>query len=418
MKHGIEPGRSPKQTNGIRMEGLLEEGRSLRFLHLPSRIHNHDAARPLGHDAEIMRYQKKRHRQIPPQAVEQFKNLCLDRDVTFANLLEVKTPDPLTAIIVLAKPAPFLLEALDASESPIVARHIYEGTDPLTSKNASAPIGTGPFIFKEWVKGSHVILERNPSYWDKGKPYLDRIVIRFISDDAARAAAFETGEIDLGGGPPVSRSDIARITALPDLGSETRGYEYSGAFSQLFFNFENPILKDRRVRLAIAHSLDLDRLLDTVWLGYGQVSSTPISSELTKFHDTSIKPYGYDLAEANRLLDEAGYPRKADGTRFSLRLFNNPYNTRATGEFIKQALTKIGIAVNFQVFDFATYIAHTYTNRDFDVAADSLSNTFDPTLGVQRAYWSKNFKVGLPFSNASHYENADVDRHGAFGASR
>jgi peptide/nickel transport system substrate-binding protein len=329
---------------------------------------------------------------------------------TFAFVQEVQTPDPLTAIIVLSKPAPYLITALDASESPIVPKHVYEGTDPLTNKNASAPIGTGPFVFKEWVKGSHIILDRNPNYWDAGKPYLDRIVVRFIADQAARSAAFETGELDLGGGPPVPRSDIARLQALPQLGSETRGYEYNASMTQLYFNYDNPIFRDKRVRLAIAHAIDYDRLLDFVYFGYGKVAPSAISPDLADFVDSSIKPYKFDLALANKLLDEAGYPKKADGVRFPIRLYTNPYNLQAAGDFVKQALVKIGIAVDFQFFDFSTYINKAYTARDFDITLESLSNTFDPTPGVQRAFWSKNFKIGLPFSNASHYDNPVVDK--------
>ena len=329
---------------------------------------------------------------------------------TFAFVTAVDTPDPYTAILRLSKPAPYLITALDSSESPIVPKHVYEGTDPLTNKNASAPIGTGPFVFKEWVKGSHIILERNPDYWDKGKPYLDRVVVRFITDLSARSAAFETGELDLGGGPPVARADLARLQALPHLGSDTRGYEYNGNMTQLYFNFENPILRDKRVRLAIAHALDLTKLLNVVYFGYGKVAPAAVSPYQTNFSDLSLKPYGFDLAKANKLLDEAGYPKKADGTRFALRLYCNPFNGQAAGDFVKQSLGKIGIPVDFQFFDFSTYIQKAYTGREFDLTLESLSNTFDPTPGIQRVFWSKNFKVGLPFSNASHYENPEVDR--------
>ena len=329
---------------------------------------------------------------------------------TFASVTAVETPDPYTAVITLSKPAPYLLTALDANESPIVPKHIYEGTDPLTNKNASAPVGTGPFIFKEWVRGSHIILDRNPDYWDTGKPYLDRVVIRFIADQSARSAAFEAGELDLAGGPPVPYADLARVSALPGLGAETRGYDYAGRMTQLYFNFERPVLQDKRVRLAIAQAIDLQKLLDVVYFGYGKVAASVISPNLKGFVDPSIEPYGYNLKAANRLLDEAGYPRKADGTRFTLRLYANPFNTQAAGDFIKQSLAKVGIAVDFQFFDFSTYIQKTYTGRDFDLTLESLQNVFDPTLGVQRTLWSKNFRIGLPFSNASHYSNPEVDR--------
>jgi peptide/nickel transport system substrate-binding protein len=131
---------------------------------------------------------------------------------TFANVVDVKTPDPHTAVIVLSKPSPFLLTALAATESPIVPKHLYEGTDIASSKYNSAPVGTGPFVFKEWVQGSHIILERNPDYWDKPKPYLDRVVVRFVLDAAARAAALESGAADLANGTGgIPLSDVERF---------------------------------------------------------------------------------------------------------------------------------------------------------------------------------------------------------------
>ncbi len=135
-----------------------------------------------------------------------------------------------------------------------------------------------------------------------------------------------------------------------------------------------------------------------------------IAPTLAAFNNAAIKPYKFDPALSGKLLDEAGYPKKADGTRLKLRLYANPYNTQAAGDFVKQALTRIGIAVDFQFFDFSTYIQKTYTGREFDLTLESLSNTFDPTPGVQRTLWSKNFKIGLPFSNAAHYENPAADK--------
>ncbi|MBB3660823.1 peptide/nickel transport system substrate-binding protein [Rhizobium sp. BK650] len=334
---------------------------------------------------------------------------------TFANVVKVETPDPLTAIIRLSKPAPYLLSALYAAESPIVPKHVYENVavaDVPLNKNGSAPIGTGPFVFKEWVRGSHIILERNADYWDAGKPYLDRVVVRFVPDGAARAAGFETGEFDIGGDNPIPLSDLERVKALPNISVDSRGYETKGDQTQLIFNLDNEYLNNVKVRRAIAHAIDLDVILNTVWYGYGHISPTPISIFLSRYHDASIKPYAYDLAAAEQLLDAAGYKRGADGTRFTLRLTHNSYNEgfKRVIEYLKQNLTRIGIAATIDSYDFSTYIQKVYTERVFDVTAEYLGNQFDPTLGVQRVYWSKNFKLGLPFSNAAHYANPEVDR--------
>lgn len=77
---------------------------------------------------------------------------------------------------------------------------------------------------------------------------------------------------------------------------------------------------------------------------------------------------------------------------------------------MRQALLRIGLDAELESLDFATYVTRVYTDRAFDITLENLTNTFDPTIGVQRVFWSRNFKIGLPFSNASHYQNPEVDR--------
>ncbi len=141
---------------------------------------------------------------------------------TFANVTSVATPDTYTAVIELSKPAPFLIKALSAGESPIVPKHLYAGADPLTNPHNNAPIGTGPYRFKSWTRGANIVYERNPDYWDPGKPYIDALVYKVIPDAAARSAAFETGALDLGGENPVPLTDLPRLTQLPQMVVETR----------------------------------------------------------------------------------------------------------------------------------------------------------------------------------------------------
>jgi len=213
---------------------------------------------------------------------------------TFANAERVETPDPLTAVIVLSKPAPYLISALAATESPIVARHLFEGSDPAAPPTPEQLVGTGPFVFKEWVRGSHVVVERNPRYWDQPRPYLDRIVFRFVADSAARLAGFQTAELDLGGYSPVPLADVERLKALPHLVVDTRGFVYTGSQQQLILNLDNRYLRDHEVRLAIAHAIDLKAIVETVFYGYADVSPSPISTVLTRFNDPSIKPHAFD----------------------------------------------------------------------------------------------------------------------------
>ncbi|MDO1583819.1 ABC transporter substrate-binding protein [Rhizobium oryzicola] len=330
---------------------------------------------------------------------------------TFLNLTEVETPDELTAIFVLSKPAPYLITALAAAETPIVPKHLYEGTKAAESPVNLAPVGTGPFRFKEWVRGSHLVYERNPDYWDKPRPYLDRLIVRFIPDSAARAIAIETGEIDLAPSTPLPYSDLDRIKTLPHIGFETQGYQYSNSVSRIEFNLEKDFFKDVRVRRAFAHVIDKKVIFNTVNYGYGSINPGPINPKLTKWYVGDLKTYPVDLRAAEALLDEAGYKRGAGGIRAKLTIDYVPSGEGyARGaEYIRQALAKVGIEVTVRSQDFATYTKRIYTDRDFDFAYEGMSNLFDPTVGVQRLYWSQNFRKGVPFSNGAAYSNPKVD---------
>ena len=331
---------------------------------------------------------------------------------TFLNLVEVRTPDPLTAELVLSKPAPYLLSALAASETPIVPKHVYE-SGPVESNPANnAPIGTGPFVFKEWVRGSHILYERNPNYWDAGKPYIDRLIVRLIPDAAARVAAIESGDVQIASNSPVPLADVERLRALPHLAFETRGYQYTNTIARIEFNLDRPAFKDVRVRRAVAHVIDRKVVRDVVNYGYGDPIVGPISASLTKFYTPDLKGYAVDPKAAERLLDEAGFPRGADGVRLRLTHDYVPSGDlyRRGADYVKQALGRIGVEVTVRSQDFPTYTKRVYTDRNFDFTFNGMSNLFDPTVGVQRLYWSKNFKPGVPFSNGSHYANPEVDR--------
>ena len=331
---------------------------------------------------------------------------------TFANVTEVLAPDRRTAVIVLSKPAPYLLHALAGCESPIVPKHIYEGTEAATNPNGNAPVGTGPFVFKEWAKGRHIIYERNPKYWDRPKPYTDRLVVKFIPDAAAKLSAIEAGGIDLAPSAPVPLSELDRLKRNPELRFETNGYQYFNQIVRLEFNLDDPILKQLKIRQAIAHAIDGKAAIDSAWNGYGELAHGPISPALKRFHANEIPTYPFDPRQSEQLLDAAGFPRGADGVRLRLTHDYVPAGDgyRRTAEYVKSALADVGIEITIRSQDFSAYITRVYTDRDFAFTTGRMNNMFDPTVGVQRVFWSRNFRQGVPFSNASHYQNPEVDR--------
>lgn len=331
---------------------------------------------------------------------------------TFANVVEVETPDPHTAILRLDKPSPYILNALASMESQVVPKHVYEGTDVQTNPNNNAPIGTGPFRFVEWQRGSHLILERNPDYWDAPKPWLDRVIVRFIPDAGARAAALESGEADLLGMSIVPLNDVRRLDSLDHLGVETRGYEYIAVASYLMFNLEHEPFDDPRVRQAVAHALDRDLINRLVWFGYGAPATGPIHRALPAFYTDDVPSYPHDPAEAEELLDAAGLERGPDGVRFRITHDYLPFGEQFVrlAEYVRQALGEIGIEVEIVTQDYATFVRRVYNDRDFHLASFFANNTADPTIGVQRFYWSENFLPGVAFSNGAGYVDEEMDR--------
>jgi peptide/nickel transport system substrate-binding protein len=330
---------------------------------------------------------------------------------TFASVDQINVVGPHEVELILSKPAPFLLTAFAGFEAPIVPKHLYEGTNVAENPHNNAPVGTGPFVFQEWIRGSHAIFKRNENYWAEGKPHLDQLIIRFISDPAAAVAAIESGEVQVSV-TSLPLTDIERLKANPNLVVDTQPIPYSPNIARAEFNLENPYLADVKVRHAIAHAIDKDFIVNTIYLGYATRLDAPVSPDLARFHFADVPKYAFDPAKAEALLDEAGYPRGADGWRFSL--YVDPTQPagppKQTGEYFVQALAKIGIKAELRTQDFATFVKRIFTDRDFDIAIEGMSNLYDPTVGVQRLYWSKNFKVGLPFSNGARYENPEVDR--------
>jgi peptide/nickel transport system substrate-binding protein len=330
---------------------------------------------------------------------------------TYANVTAVETPDDYTVVIRMSAPAPALMASLSSAESQVLPKHVYEGTEFTKNPKFTAPIGTGPFMFKEYKRGEYISLVRNPNYWDKGKPYLDGITILIVPDAGNRAALFETGEADLGYFNPVALVDVDRLKALPDLAVETKGYSYFAPVFLMEVNLRDPYLKDVRVRRAIMHALDRKFIVDNIWFGYGKEATGPISSSVARYYTGDVPKYPFDVAKANKILDDAGYARGANGTRFKIVHTNTVFSESArTADYFKQALARIGIEVELKSYDVGGFIREVYTSYNFGLTNNFMFCLPDPSLGVQRSYSTANIKAGVPFGNASGFSNPQVDK--------
>lgn len=333
---------------------------------------------------------------------------------TFANLEQIDALDKYTVKLHFSKPAPYIILALSAGETPILPAHLYTLDEAIRNPLNSAPIGTGPFVFKEWVRGSHIIYERNPHYWQADLPEskAQRIIFRIIPDSTARLNGFKNQSIDLGAHSPIPLSELPSLSEFEHLDTTTMGYEDNATITALEFNLDREELANPLVRQAIAHALNREQIKNIAFYGYATPTVAPISKQsFPNYHLDIADPYPFDVKRANELLDEASYPRPGNGHRFSVNLHANPFNTgfKRTATYVRSALARIGIDVKLHDQDPGSYIRSVYTNREFDLTVSGVSTMFDPTVGLQRIYWSKSFNPNVPFSNANHYQNEKVD---------
>jgi peptide/nickel transport system substrate-binding protein len=336
--------------------------------------------------------------------------------ITFRDLEAVETPDPLTAVFKFKEAAPYAMVALSGYESPILPKHVFESGDLMNHPNANKPIGTGPFKFVEWEKGQYIRLDRNPDYWRKGQPYLDRIVMRFIADAGTRTAAMEKQEAHIAAFSAIPGVEVNRLKSMPAIDVTTMGYEMVSPLVLIELNTTRKPLDNQKVRQALSYAIDRKAIIDTVFFGFGKPATGPISSnfEAHGFYTSDVRNYAAPNAVdmANKLLDEAGYPRKADGVRFEIIHDVIPYGEdwRRMGELIVQQLAKVGIKTTLRYEDVPTWLRRIYTNYDFEFNSNFLFTLPDPVLGVHRTYWSKNVRPGAPFSNSARLTLPKVDQ--------
>jgi peptide/nickel transport system substrate-binding protein len=330
----------------------------------------------------------------------------------FGPLEDIDTPNDHTVVLRLKNAyAPFM-RVFHVSEAPILPRHLYEGTDIKNNPYNAKPVGTGPFKFKEWVKGSHVILERNDKYFKAGQPYLDRIVYQVIPDQATRVAALETGQADLVPYTGIPNVESGRIKQLPQVVMTTSGYESQALIMWLEFNLRKPPVSDAAVRRAIAHAIDKNFVQQNIWFGLGKVATGPMSSSHKAFHTADVPSYDYSLEKANRLLDEAGHRRGGDGVRFKIVQDFIPYGEEYTrlAEYTREQLKKIGIDVTTRSSDTPGWFNRIWTQYDFAWTSNFVGNLTDPSIGMARYYVSTMVKQGVPFTNSMNYQNPEIDR--------
>jgi peptide/nickel transport system substrate-binding protein len=213
------------------------------------------------------------------------------------HVASVETDGPHRVIFVLKGPAPTLLGLLAQREGFMISP---SAAARLGKEIATKPVGTGPFVFKEWDPGNRLVVEKNPAYWEPGKPYLDRIVFLQTSNTAVGVPRLMTRELDFVAA--LSPIDVRPLANRPGIQlSRSPGNRWMA----LQLRIDRPPFDNAKLRQAMAHAIDRKRINDIVMDGKADIAESPTPPGLWWF-SPDVQGYAYDPAKARALLAEPG----------------------------------------------------------------------------------------------------------------
>jgi len=267
---------------------------------------------------------------------------------------------------------------------PVVPKHIFDdGTEFNKHPQGRAPIGNGPFKFKEWKTGQHITLVKNENYWGKA-PEIDGLVFRIITDSNVALQVLKKGEIDMSGLRPIQ---WVRQVATKNFDRRFNKYKYFNPnFSYIAWNQRRPYFKDRRVRTAMTMLVNRKEIVKQLYFDLPEI----VVSNFYKFgpaYNNNIQPIQYNPGEAARLLDEAGWVdhdgdgvRDKDGVPFSFTFMSTGSRTsEQISNILRENLKKVGIEMDIAKFEWTVFGKNLH-DRAFDATmlAWSIPTESDP----------------------------------------
>jgi len=310
------------------------------------------------------------------------------RKSELASVQSVEVKDASTVVFHLKKPdAALLAQLVDRAGMMLSPAAIAKGGADFGLNPLGA--GTGPFQFVEWKRDDHLTLKKNPNYWVSGRPYLDQIIYRPITDSNAALAALRTGDIDVASTNAIADKDIASVKSDSSLVyKDTAGVGFGG----FEVNSGSGVFADKAKRQAVAQALDRPQILQNVFFGVHVLSHGPIPPTSWAY-DPSERLYGAaDVAKAKAM---------ATGFTFTMKTPNTPVSIQEA-TLIKDQLGKAGITMNIQVEEFGQVLTEAQAHH-FDAALVAWSGRIDPDGNIYG--W---FHTGGGF-NDGQYSNPQVD---------
>ena len=300
--------------------------------------------------------------------------------------------------------------SLETWMGSILPKHVLEKENLRETRYSRAPIGSGPYKFKEWAAGARIVLEANPKYFE-GRPHIDRMVFSTIPDLTTMFLELKAGALDMMGLTPQQFTYQAGEPAVADFYNQYRYLSFS--YTYLGYNLESPLFKDVKVRQAIAHVVDKKAIIAGALLGQGEETIGPYVPG-TWAYNAGIRDYPTDIAEAERLLAEAGWKkdkngllRNARGLPFAFTIMTNQGNEQRikTAVIIQSQLKALGMDVSIRTVEWATFFSQFVNKGFFDAVILGWTTPLDPDL-YDVWHSSRPRPTGLNFMK---YANPKVD---------
>jgi peptide/nickel transport system substrate-binding protein len=312
----------------------------------------------------------------------------------FARIAAIETPDDATVIIRLKEPYASFLWNMTQGAIGIVP----EDAGPDLGRT---PIGSGPFRFVGAAQDEEIVLERNAEYWQT-PPQVAGVRFRVVPDATTRALELRKGSADLALNS-LSADMVEALRDEPNLAvTQDAGYSYQ----YLAMNLTNPKLTIP-VRQAIAHAINREELIATLWRGLVRPASSILPPEHWAFAN-GLEPYAYDPQRAEQLLEGAGLRPDATGVRLRLEMKTSTDQTgREMAAVLQDQLARVGIALTIRSYEFATFYSDVQKGN-FDLfSLRWAAGNDDPDI-FEYVFASSKFPPAG--ANRGRYSNAEVDR--------
>lgn len=311
------------------------------------------------------------------------------KDVQALNDYEVK--------VTLKKPFPALLDKMTVG---LVPKHALEGKDINTAEFNQKPIGTGPFKFVKWDKGSNITLTKFKDYYGK-TGNIEKFVVKFIPDYNVREMQLQTGEIDVAYLEPSQVSKVEKLNNVKVYKLDTADYRC------MMYNMKKDLWKDVNVRKAFNYALDRKGMVDGILLGYGSEAYSPL--QINKFNNPDVEKYSYSLDKANSLLENVGWKKGNDGVRvkdgkklsFTLTAPKTDEVRVKMAEYFASQFKKIGAEVKVEALDW-----NAIKIEKCDAFVLGWGSPFDADDHTFRLFHSSEINGG---DNYGSYSNSKVD---------